>query len=107
MNRPLLVLLAAAVGLGAAVWVHQPSAIVQRVERAGSGPLESLSVDDLMVWFDAGHQEVARSVAPLCVARSQHVPARWTVSLEGRVCRAAVHSVSLADLNDSVYVPTN
>ncbi len=66
----------------------QPSsAIVQQVEAAGSGDLESLNEPAIQNWL-AKHSDVAKRVSPQCGQVARNASAAWGASTEERVCDA-------------------
>lgn len=64
------------------------SPIVEKVERAGSGNLATVSKDGIREWLGK-HKEVAYQVDEMCKPVRQQATAQWTDSTEGRVCIAA------------------
>jgi len=64
------------------------SEIIRQVEAAGSGPVESASVQSLFSWFEQ-HTHLANQINKQCEGVKKTAPATWGDSAEGRVCEAA------------------
>lgn len=64
------------------------SAIVKKVEAAGSGDLKGLSAQNMQQWL-AKHRELAIEVEAMCKPVRQSATAKWTESTEGRLCNAS------------------
>jgi hypothetical protein len=64
------------------------SEIIRQVEAAGSGPVESASVQSLFSWFEQ-HTHLANQINKQCGRVKKTAPATWGDSAEGRVCEAA------------------
>jgi hypothetical protein len=64
------------------------SQIIQEVEAAGSGPVESASVQSLFAWFEQ-HTHLANQINKQCEQVKKTASATWGDSPEGRVCEAA------------------
>ena len=72
----------------ACVPAEPPSAIVQKVEAAGSGDLSKTSSDGIQQWLGP-HRELAIEVENMCKAVRPKATAKWADSTEGRVCTAS------------------
>ena len=64
------------------------SLIVQKVEAAGAGDLDSADSGAIQSWF-ANHTAVAQSILPQCQSVSKNATANWQNTTEGRVCSTA------------------
>ena len=64
------------------------SAIVQKVEAAGSGDLSQSSEPALKQWMQ-GHPDVAQQTQKDCEPVQASAKASWYDTTEGRVCQAA------------------
>lgn len=64
------------------------SEIIRQVEAAGSGPVETASVQSLFTWFEQ-HTHLANQINKQCEQVKKAAPAAWGDSAEGRVCEAA------------------
>ena len=65
-----------------------PSAIVQKAESCGAGPVAEASEAAVQDWFGK-HRDCAVDVDALCRPARAAALAHWTDSTEGRVCMAA------------------
>jgi hypothetical protein len=83
-----LALVASALITSACTTPESRSAIVDRVEQAGSGSLSSTSTDSIQQWF-VKHRDLSHEVDAMCNGVRQNATAQWTESTEGRVCAAA------------------
>jgi hypothetical protein len=75
-------------GLSACSRPEPRSAIVGKVEQAGSGNLVAVSKDGMRDWLGK-HKDVAYQVDEMCKPVRQTATAQWTESTEGRLCTAA------------------
>jgi hypothetical protein len=64
------------------------SAIVQKVEAAGSGDLSQASNAGIRNWLSA-HKDLAYQVDEMCKPVRSNATAGWSDSTEGRVCNTA------------------
>ena len=64
------------------------SGIVRQVEAAGSGPVESASVQSLFAWFEQ-HTHLANQINKHCEQVKKTAVATWGDSPEGHLCEAA------------------
>jgi hypothetical protein len=64
------------------------SAIVQKVEAAGSGDLSSVSNAGMKEWLIA-HKDLAFQVDEMCKPVRANAPAGWSDTSEGRLCNTA------------------
>ena len=88
MNRQTAVMFMAII-LGLAGCAREPkSAIVQKVEAAGSGDLSTVSNAGMKEWL-AAHKDLAYQVDEMCKPVRSNAPAGWTDSTEGRLCNTA------------------
>ena len=78
-----------AIGMCSCKRKESSSAIVQKVEAAGSGDLSAASFDSIEQWF-LKHQEVGSQTKKACLPIQEKAPAGWAETTEGRVCRAAI-----------------
>ena len=60
-----------------------PSAIVKKVEDAGSGELSQATTKSIYDWFNK-HQELAKEIKKECVQVKDSKPANWSDTTEGR-----------------------
>jgi hypothetical protein len=67
---------------------EQQSTIVERAEKAGSGPLAGVTTPAIQQWL-AQHKEVAWQINDMCRPVRSKAPVEWRESTEGRVCEAA------------------
>ena len=74
--------------IGCSVSKEPPSAIVQKAEACGAGPLGSTSTAAIQDWFGK-HRDCAVTVDAMCKPVREKATAQWTDSTEGRVCMAA------------------
>ena len=80
--------LAVLAGLFACSRSEPRSPIVEKVEKAGSGPLVGISKDSLREWLGE-HKAMAYQVDEVCKPVRQKATALWSDSTEGRLCAAA------------------
>lgn len=64
------------------------SEIIRQVEAAGSGPVETASVQSLFTWFEQ-HTHLANQINKKCEQVKKTATATWGDSPEGHVCEAA------------------
>jgi hypothetical protein len=64
------------------------SAIVEKVEQAGSGDRSALSTRDVQQWL-GNHPDLAVQVDEMCKPVREKATAQWQGSTEGRLCNAA------------------
>jgi hypothetical protein len=85
-----VILLGAIVAFGGCSFeqLEPESAIVKKVEAAGSGDLKGLSAQSMQQWLGK-HRELAIEVETLCKPVRQGSPAKWAESTEGRLCTAS------------------
>jgi hypothetical protein len=67
---------------------ERPSEIVQRVEAAGAGDVQTASRESLEHWFRQ-HRDIANEIKGRWAPIQQNAPATWGDTTEGRVCKAA------------------
>src|SRR5215475_13973592 len=65
-----------------------PSAIVQKLETAGSGDLSHTSADSIQQWLGPRRQ-LAIEVENMCKQVRTNAPANWAETTEGRICAAS------------------
>ncbi len=65
-----------------------PSAIVQKLEAAGSGDLSRASADSIQQWLGPRRQ-LAIEVEDMCKQARPKAAAKWADTTEGRVCAAS------------------
>ena len=75
-------------GLSACSRPEPRSAIVGKVEQAGSGNLAAVSKDGMREWLGK-HKDLAYQVDEMCKPVRQKATAQWAESTEGRLCTAA------------------
>jgi hypothetical protein len=80
--------------------VEPPSAIVQKLEAAGSGDLGHTSADSVQQWLGPRRQ-LAIEVETMCKQVRPNPPANWAETTEGRICAAS------AQLTFYRYTPQN
>jgi hypothetical protein len=68
--------------------IEPRSAIVQKVEAAGSGSLSKVSKDGMREWLGK-HKDLAYQVDDMCRPIRSKATAQWADSTEGRLCSAA------------------
>jgi hypothetical protein len=68
--------------------IEPPSAIVPKLEAAGSGDLTTASADSIQQWLGA-RRPLAIEVENLCKQVRPGATANWTETTEGRVCAAS------------------
>jgi hypothetical protein len=83
-----LVVVAILAMIGCSVSKEPPSAIVQKAEACGAGPLGRTSTAAIQDWFGK-HRDCAVTVDAMCKPVREKATAQWTDSTEGRVCMAA------------------
>jgi hypothetical protein len=64
------------------------SAIVDKVEQAGSGSLSQASTDSIQLWF-VKHRDLSHDVDEMCKRVRQNATVQWTETTEGKTCTAA------------------
>ena len=64
------------------------SAVVEKLEQAGSGDLSSVSTGSIHDWLGK-HKDLAYEVDAMCKPIRASARAQWSDSTEGRVCRVA------------------
>ena len=64
------------------------SAVVEKLEQAGSGDLSNVSTGSIHDWLGR-HKGLAYEVDAMCKPIRASAPAQWSDSTEGRVCRVA------------------
>jgi hypothetical protein len=64
------------------------SAIVQKLEAAGSGDLSHSSADSIQQWLGPRRQ-LAIEVETMCKQVRPNAPASWAETTEGRICAAS------------------
>ena len=64
------------------------SAVVEKLEQAGSGDLSNVSTGSIHDWL-AKHKDLAYEVDSMCKPIRASAPAQWSDSTEGKVCRVA------------------
>jgi hypothetical protein len=72
----------------AACGIEPQSAIVQKVEAAGSGNLSKVSKDGIREWLGK-HKDLAYQVDDMCKPIRSKATAQWAGGTEGRLCSAA------------------
>ena len=73
---------------GCSISKDPPSAVVDKAQACGAGPLAGTSTVAVQDWFGK-HRDCAVTVDALCTPLREKATARWTDSTEGRVCVAA------------------
>lgn len=86
----------------------EPSPIVEKVERAGSGSLTAVSKDGIREWLSK-HKDVAYQADEMCKPIRVSATAQWAESTEGRLCAAArdlaVWRAGPVTGDDKTYLP--
>jgi hypothetical protein len=72
----------------AACEVESRSAIVQKVETAGSGRLSNVSKNGMREWL-AKHKDLAYQVNDMCNPKRSKATAQWADTTEGKLCSSA------------------
>jgi hypothetical protein len=64
------------------------SAVIDKLERAGSGDLSNVSTGSIHEWLGK-HKDLAYQVDAVCKPIRASAPAQWSDSTEGKLCRVA------------------
>jgi len=83
-----LALVAAALITSACGTPESRSAIVDRVEKAGSGSLSATPIDSIQQWL-VKNRDLTHEVDEMCKGARLKATAQWAETTEGRVCTAS------------------
>jgi hypothetical protein len=78
------------------------STIVQEVQAAGAGELDTTPEPAIQSWLSQ-HQDVAKRIGPDCNTVRKNAAANWSTTTEGRVCAAAAQVLFVAPKD--IYKP--